>query len=99
MALKKTPKYSDQPDSSDTSDSRPLALVRDERGPHRSKWEALLELRVLLPYLSHLAPLLERTSKGSPEMHELSRGLAVIQTGSRELETLARNQTLQLERV
>jgi hypothetical protein len=97
--LKKTSKFSDEPDSSDPADSRPLALVREERGAPRSKWEALLELRVLLPYISHLAPLLERSSKGSPEMHELTRGLASIQTGSRELETLARNQTHQLERV
>ena len=62
-------------------------------------WELLLQLRVLLPYLSHLAPLLERSSKGSPELSQMARGMAAIQAGSREIETLTRNQTLQLERI
>jgi hypothetical protein len=76
-----------------------LSLAKAEKGSHRSMWELLLQLRVLLPYLSHLAPLLERSSKGSAERNELSRGVAGIQTGSRELETLSRNHSLQLERV
>ena len=76
-----------------------LALEKAEKGSHRSMWELLLQLRVLLPYLSHLAPLLERSSKGSPELSQMARGMAAIQAGSREIETLTRNQTLQLERI
>jgi hypothetical protein len=76
-----------------------LALEKAEGGSNRSKWEILLQLRALLPYLSHLTPLLERTSKSSPELSQMARGMAAIQAGSREIETLTRNQTLQLERI
>jgi len=97
--MPKSRKTTDARDLSDDEDSPGLALVKGEKGSHRSMWEALLQLRVLLPYLSHLAPLLERTSRVSPAVNELSRGMEVIQSGSRELETLTRNQTLQLERI
>src|SRR5271170_3851082 len=79
----------------------PLAPEKAEKGSHRSMWELLLQLRVLAPYLTHLIPLLERIpmTKASPELLEVTKGIAVIQTGSRELETQMRNQTLQLERI
>jgi hypothetical protein len=79
----------------------PLALEKVEKGSNRSMWELLLQLRVLLPYLSHVIPLLERNTglKASTELVEISRGIAGIEVGSRELETLARNQALQLERI
>ena len=67
-------------------------------------WELLLQLRVLLPYLARLAPLLDGgldrgLAKPSPELSELSRGIAVMQTSSRDLEVQARNQALRLERI
>ena len=63
-------------------------------------WEILLQLRVLLPYLTHLVPLLDRTLvKGSPDLAGLTQGLAGIETSSRDLETLSRNQALQLARL
>ncbi len=65
-------------------------------------WELLLELRVLLPYLARLAPLLDRSgAKPAPavDFSELQKGLAAVQTGSRELEVQTRNQALQMERM
>ena len=63
-------------------------------------WELLLQLRVLLPYLARLVPLLDRgLLKASPDFGELTKGIAEMQTGSRDLEVQARNQALQLERI
>ncbi len=63
-------------------------------------WELLLQLRVLLPYLARIVPLLDRgLLKGSPDITELTKGIAEMQTGSRDLEVQARNQALQLERI
>jgi septal ring factor EnvC (AmiA/AmiB activator) len=63
-------------------------------------WELLLQLRVLLPYLAQLVPLLDRgLLKTSPDFTELSKRIADMQTGSRDLEVQARNQALQLERI
>jgi hypothetical protein len=67
-------------------------------------WELLLQLRVLLPYLARLVPLLDPlldrgAGKASPELSELNKGLTAIQTGNRDLEVQARNQALQLERI
>ena len=63
-------------------------------------WELLLQLRVLLPYIGQLVPLLDRgLGKASPELSELTKGIAVMQTSSRDLEVQARNQALQLERI
>jgi hypothetical protein len=63
-------------------------------------WELLLQLRVVLPYLARLAPLLDRgLHKASPDLSELTKGVATMQTSSRDLEVQARNQALQLERI
>jgi hypothetical protein len=63
-------------------------------------WELLLQLRVLLPYLARLAPLLDRgIPKAGPDVTELTKGIATVQTSSRDLEVQARNQALQLERI
>ena len=63
-------------------------------------WELLLQLRVLLPYLARIVPLLDRgLLKGSSEITELSKGIAEMRDGSRDLEVQARNQALQLERI
>jgi hypothetical protein len=78
----------------------PLSLEKAEKGSHRSMWELLLQLRVLLPYLARIVPLLDRgLLKGSLEITELSKGIAEMRDGSRDLEVQARNQALQLERI
>jgi hypothetical protein len=78
----------------------PLSLEKAEKGSHRSMWELLLQLRVLVPYLARIVPLLDRgLLKGSPDITELTKGIAEMQNGSRDLEVQARNQALQLERI
>jgi hypothetical protein len=78
----------------------PLSLEKAEKGSHRSMWELLLQLRVLLPYLARLVPLLDRgILKAGPDVTELSRGVATMQTSTRDLEVQARNQALHLERI
>jgi hypothetical protein len=78
----------------------PLSLEKAEKGSHRSMWELLLQLRVLAPYLVRIVPLLDRgLLKGSPDITELTKGIAEMQNGSRDLEVQARNQALQLERI
>jgi hypothetical protein len=62
-------------------------------------WELLLQLRVLLPYLTRLLPLLDPGLRSGPDLSELTKGLAGLQNGSRDLEVQARNQALQLERI
>jgi hypothetical protein len=78
----------------------PLSLEKAEKGSHRSMWELLLQLRALLPYLVQIVPLLDRgLLKGSPDMTEITKGIAEMRNGSRDLEVQARNQALQLERI
>ena len=78
----------------------PLSLEKAEKGSHRSMWELLLQLRVVLPYLARLVPLLDRgILRAGPDLTELNRGFAAMQTSSRDLEVQARNQALQLERI
>jgi hypothetical protein len=77
-----------------------LSLEKVEKGSHRSMWELLLQLRVLLPYLARIMPLLDRgLLKGSSDNTELTKGIAEMQNSSRDLEAQARNQALQLERI
>jgi hypothetical protein len=75
-----------------------LALEKPEKG--RSMWELLLQMRVLLPYLARLLPLLDGgMAKPSNDLRALQENLAEMQTGSRDLEAQARNQALQMERI
>jgi hypothetical protein len=77
-----------------------LSLEKAEKGSHRSMWELLLQLRVLLPYLVRIVPLLDRgLLKSSSDNTELTKGIAEMQNSSRDLEAQARNQALQLERI
>jgi hypothetical protein len=88
------------PDSAPEATLPPLSLEKAEKGSHRSMWELLLQLRVLLPYLARLVPLLDRgILKAGPDLTELNKGFASMQTSSRDLEVQARNQALQLERI
>jgi hypothetical protein len=78
----------------------PISLEKAEKGSHRSMWELLLQMRVLLPYLAQLVPLLDRgLPKAGPDLTDLRAGIIQVQTGSRDLEVQARNQALQLERI
>jgi hypothetical protein len=58
-------------------------------------------MRVLLPYLARLVPLLDRglLKAAAPDFSDLRAGMVEMQTGSRDLEIQARNQALQLERI
>jgi hypothetical protein len=76
-----------------------VALEKTQKGAPRSMWEMLLQLRVLLPYVTRLLPLLDPGLRPGPDLSELSQGIAGLQTGGRELEVQARNQALQLERI
>ena len=63
-------------------------------------WELLLQLRVLLPYLARLVPLLDRgLAQGRPGPKRTHQGDRRDPDGSRDLEVQARNQALQLERI
>ena len=79
----------------------PTSLAKIEKGSNRSMWELLLQMRVLLPYLARLVPLLDRglLKAAAPDFSDLRAGMVEMQTGSRDLEVQARNQALQLERI
>ena len=80
--------------------ARALSLDAAAKGSSRSMWELLLQLRVLLPYLARLAPLLDRSlGKNSPDFGDLRKEIIQVQTGTRDLEVQARNQALQMERI
>jgi hypothetical protein len=88
----------------DAPDAPGLALDKVEKGSKPSMWEVLLQLRVLLPYVSRLLPLLDGglaggLTKASPDLSEVHKGLAEMQTGNRELEVMTRNHAVQLERI
>src|SRR5580698_8891319 len=88
------------PDPPPEATVSPLALEKVGKSSKTSMWELLLQLRVVLPYLARLAPLLDRgLMKATPDLTELTRGIADMQTGTRDLEVQARNQALQLERI
>jgi len=93
------------PEPAAVAASPQLSLTKAEKGSHRSMWELLLQLRVVLPYLARLVPLLDPLldrgihSKAGPDLTELTKGVATMQTSTRDLEVQARNQALQLERI
>ena len=98
MAKNRTPEVFHSP--AGEAEKPLLSLEKAEKGSHRSMWELLLQLRVLLPYLARLVPLLDRgILKATPDLSELTKGVATMQTSSRDLEVQARNQALQLERI
>lgn len=83
-----------------TEHVQPLATEHTEKGSLRSMWELLMQLRVLLPYLTRLVPLLDRgLLKAAPDLTEFRKDLQSVQAGSREMGTQVRNQALQLERM
>ena len=76
-----------------------VALEKTQKGAPRSMWELLLQLRVLLPYLTRLLPLLDRGLGSTPDLSEITKGMVEVRTTGRDLEVQARNQALQLERI
>jgi septal ring factor EnvC (AmiA/AmiB activator) len=71
-----------------------------EKGSLRSMWELLMQLRVLLPYLSSLIPLLDRgLAKIAPDLSEVRKSIGEVQTGSRDLGIQVKNQTLRLDEI
>ncbi len=63
-------------------------------------WEILLQLRVLLPYLSRLVPLLDRgLIKSPPELSEIRKTLAEMQASLRDWGSRAKIQADQLDRI
>lgn len=78
----------------------PPVLEHTEKGSFRSMWELLMQLRVLLPYLTRLVPLLDRgLLKATPDFSDIRNGIDEIRAGSRSLGTQVRNHSLQLERM
>lgn len=76
------------------------SLRAGEKGSLLSMWEILLQLRVLLPYLSRLAPLLDRgVMKPPPELLEIRKSLADTQASLREWVPRAKIQADQLDRI
>src|SRR5258708_18359934 len=62
--------------------------------------DRLVQLRVVLPYLARLVPVLDRgILKAGRDLTEFYKGFATMQTSTRDLEVQARNQALQLERI
>ena len=85
---------------SDLDGSRIVPLESVEKGSLRTMWELLMQLRVLLPYLTRLAPLLDRgLVKAAPDQSEFRHELRDVQSGNRELSARLTNQALQLERI
>jgi hypothetical protein len=88
------------PDPASEGAAPSLSLEKAEKGSKISMWELLLQMRALLPYLVRLVPLLDRGMvRSGPDVTELTKGIAEMQTGHRDLEVQARNQALQLERI
>jgi septal ring factor EnvC (AmiA/AmiB activator) len=63
-------------------------------------WELLMQLRVLLPYLARLVPLLDRgLVKAAPDLSEVRKGIEAVHSGNRDLGVQLRNQAGQMERL
>lgn len=71
---------------------------REDKSP--PMWRVLLQLRVLLPYLSKLVPLLDGTAhQSATASQEFQKSLADLQTGHREIRGQFQDQVVQLKRV
>lgn len=71
---------------------------REDKSP--PMWRVLLQLRVLLPYLSRLVPLLDGTAhQSAASSQELHKSLADLQSGHREIRGQFQDQVVELKRV
>ena len=90
------------------SSNRSLSL-EDQKDPRPSMWRLLLQLRVLLPYLARVLPLLERgllgtavlsgggSAPASVDVHRLDREIEEIQGSNRDLAHQLKNQSGELQ--
>ncbi len=81
----------------------------DQKDPGPSMWRVLLQLRVLLPYLSRVLPLLERSvlgtnvlSSGGSVQHKidtthLDKGLAALEDTQKDLGVQLKNQAQEIK--
>lgn len=78
----------------------PLSLDHPEKGSLRSMWELLMQLRVLLPYLTRLVPLLDKgLLKANPDLSQVNQGMQALGARHRDLDDHLKEQGLQLDRI
>lgn len=82
------------------------ALSReDQKDPNPSMWRVLLQLRVLLPYLAKVLPLVERGLLGtnitgqsaSVDTSHFDRGIAATQAAQRDMGTALASQSAEIK--
>jgi hypothetical protein len=86
--------------------------LEDRKEPAPSMWRVLLQLRVLLPYLARVLPLLERGVLGtnvlggggashapSADTSRFDRGIEDLQGAHRDLTTLLKSQTADIQQL
>src|SRR5271168_3518292 len=79
--------------------------LEDQKDPHPSMWRVLLQLRVLLPYLAKVLPLLERGLLGtnitghaaSVDTSHFDRGIAATQAAQRDISAGLKTQTADIK--
>jgi chromosome segregation ATPase len=70
------------------------------KGSLRSMWELLMQLRVLLPYLVRLVPLLDRgLLKAAPDLSEVRQGLSEVSAENKRLGSLLEEHSQKLGKV
>jgi septal ring factor EnvC (AmiA/AmiB activator) len=62
-------------------------------------WRSLLQLRVLLPYVSRLLPLLDSGFAPAPDTRHFDQSVAEVQASHRELTQQVQDQSAHLKRV
>jgi len=89
--------------------SRSLRSQEDQKDDKPSMWRVLLQLRVLLPYLARMLPVLERSVLGTNVLSgaapaqqrldttRLDEGLAGLEDAHKDLTVQLRNQSLELK--
>ena len=82
--------------------------IEDRKDSGPSMWRVLIQLRVLLPYLAKVLPLLERSLLGTNitghsaptiDTSNLDRGIAGVGEAQRDLNTTVRAQTAELRQL
>jgi hypothetical protein len=78
--------------------------LEDQKDPRPSMWRVLIQLRVLLPYLAKVLPLVERGLLGTNVLGQatpaidtsnLDRGIAGVGEAQRDLNTAVKAQTVE----
>src|SRR5277367_6329051 len=79
--------------------------LEDQKDPRPSMWRVLLQLRVLLPHLVKVLPLIERRLLGtnftgqaaSVDTSHFDRGIAATQAGQRDISSALKTQTAEIQ--